>query len=311
MKKITDIMIRGIVLVFIMFLSRNLKNYLLIRFDIESVVNITSSFRRLHLLMAFAFILLLFFAYNKKTILRYRPDNLSLRKVLPWLIVAYVPFVLYYVLNAWINTYGLTYVPVFQILQILGLLLLALYVLLLFIALFGYTYLKKLIKNYYRQLYFFVPAYIIASIAFILFQKTWYFFSLMVVKILNFLFGLFYNSTVSYAGDSPLLAVDNFKVLIGPPCSGIDSMLLFTAFFAVLYALDKETIDIKRYAIAFIIGFLGVILVNILRLFLLILVGVHISPDLAVGLFHTQAGWLLFVIYFLLFYYLVNRFIKK
>jgi len=41
------------------------------------------------------------------------------------------------------------------------------------------------------------------------------------------------------------------------------------------------------------------------------LVGIHISPEIAVGFFHTNAGWVLFILYFLAYYWLIKRWIYK
>ena len=103
--------------------------------------------------------------------------------------------------------------------------------------------------------------------------------------------------------------INDFAVLIGAPCSGIDSLFLFIAFFLGLFALDHKRIKAREYMIALVLGIFGVLSVNILRLLLLLLVGVHISPELAVGLFHTNAGWVLFVIYFICYYIVIRKFI--
>jgi exosortase/archaeosortase family protein len=65
------------------------------------------------------------------------------------------------------------------------------------------------------------------------------------------------------------------------------------------------------YILVFIIGLLGVYLVNVLRLLLLIIAGVHISPRFAIGLVHTNAGWVFFIAYFLCYYLIVRKFIYK
>ncbi|MCK5630517.1 MAG: archaeosortase/exosortase family protein, partial [Nanoarchaeota archaeon] len=92
---------------------------------------------------------------------------------------------------------------------------------------------------------------------------------------------------------------------------GIDSILFFIAFFSALFALDHNKIKRKSYIIFFIIGLIGVFFINVLRLLLLILVGVHISQELAVGIFHTNAAWVLFVAYFFFYYQFIQKYIYK
>jgi hypothetical protein len=118
----------------------------------------------------------------------------------------------------------------------------------------------------------------------------------------------FYAITFDYTNFTNI-NIGDLSLAIGPPCSGIDSILLYLAFFSALFALDHKRIKKKTYAAAFVIGLVGVFFVNILRLLLLILIGVHMSADFAVGLFHTNAGWLFFVLYFLLYYVVIRRYI--
>ncbi|MEA3515425.1 MAG: archaeosortase/exosortase family protein [Nanoarchaeota archaeon] len=70
----------------------------------------------------------------------------------------------------------------------------------------------------------------------------------------------------------------------------MDSILFFIAFFSALFVLDHNKIKRKSYIIFFIIGFIGMLFINVLRLLLLILVGLHISEELAGGIFHTNAA---------------------
>ena len=72
---------------------------------------------------------------------------------------------------------------------------------------------------------------------------------------------------------------------------------------SVLFATSKR--------LFYLIGIFGVVFTNLLRLFILILVGVEISPDLAVGLFHTNAGSIFFIAYFLIYYEITTRFCYK
>ena len=52
----------------------------------------------------------------------------------------------------------------------------------------------------------------------------------------------------------------------------------------------------------FIPASIGLFAINILRVYILILIGALFSRDLALGLFHTYAGLILFVLYFISFW---------
>jgi exosortase/archaeosortase family protein len=68
----------------------------------------------------------------------------------------------------------------------------------------------------------------------------------------------------------------------------------------------------KTWAIfLFFVGAVGMFLTNLLRIFLLFIVGVYISPSFAVGMFHTNVGWILFIIYFFIYWWIVSKVIYK
>ncbi len=50
---------------------------------------------------------------------------------------------------------------------------------------------------------------------------------------------------------------------------------------------------------------LGVFLLNVVRIYLLFLVAINVSRDIAIGMFHTNAGYVLFCAYFFGFLYFV------
>ncbi len=79
----------------------------------------------------------------------------------------------------------------------------------------------------------------------------------------------------------------------------------------ILYFIYHKKLKIPLTIALFFIGALGMFLTNILRIFILFIVGAHISPDLAVGLFHTNVGWILFILYFFIFWYIASKFVYK
>ncbi len=117
---------------------------------------------------------------------------------------------------------------------------------------------------------------------------------------------LVYWLTIVFPGDSVLippmtLRVQEFGVLIGEACSGVFSIFLFSALFGMLIALDWRKTIAWRAVVLFIFAMVGLFLVNVLRVYLIVLVGALYDPELAVGLFHSYVGSVLFLIFFVLF----------
>jgi len=134
-------------------------------------------------------------------------------------------------------------------------------------------------------------------------QGLWPFFSAIVAKLVCICLSAIYPD-LSYSVNSegiPTIIVGSFGARIGAPCSGIESMLLFTSLFLIIVAVDLDKIDVKRALIVFFPALLGVFLLNVVRICALFMVGIHISRDFAVGMFHANAGYVLFCAYFFAF----------
>lgn len=176
------------------------------------------------------------------------------------------------------------------------------------VGVFSFGYLKKIYKEFTLQIWITTTLTVVAYFLLMFFQSLWPYFSYSITIILYGMFSPFYPTYLELR-ESPFLDVSGFGVSIGAPCSGIESLFLFAAFSIGIYALDHKKIKNTPFWIATVIGIVGIYFVNILRLFLLVLTGIYISPDFAVGMFHTNVGWILFVIYFLFYYYIIRKFI--
>lgn len=187
-------------------------------------------------------------------------------------------------------------------------------------AVYSIDFIRQFVKTFKKE----VVVCIIISIVFygvmLLFQNLWLVFSSIVSGILYDVFHIFFDnvnylpfvpSATMTEGGGPVLMLGNFSAIIGKPCSGIDSLLLFTSVYALIFILDRKKLNITRAIIAFFIGAVGMFATNILRIFLLFIIGAYISPTFAIGLFHSNVGWILFIAYFAIFWYIASKFVYK
>lgn len=271
--------------------------------------NANKVFSKIDGLKIFASAGLFFALYYKKDIAAIAHNSLNLKKSLLFFITAELAVVLYYAVRFVNNYYDITGGLILYLILFLKLVALCAAFIFLTISIFQYDYILKFINNFRIAL----PIIFLVSIALyqilIYFQKQWFFFSEILSVTLYRALTPFYNVIYDLSQGVPILQINNFAISIGSPCSGIDSMLLFVLFFGSLFALDHRRLDTKMCIFFFILGFIGVYFVNVLRLLLLIIIGVHLSPELAVGLFHTNAGWLFFLLYFFLYFVIIKRFI--
>lgn len=113
--------------------------------------------------------------------------------------------------------------------------------------------------------------------------------------------------------DEKILGLGDFVVNIAPACSGYEGVGLVTAFTAIYLWLYRQQLRFPRVLLLFPLAATAIWLLNVVRIDILILIGYHWSPEVAVGGFHSQAGWLSFIITSLLILWLAgdSRFFSR
>ncbi len=255
----------------------------------------------------FSFVLILLFIYfNKKELAKIK-SLFSSKDLGIFLILAIFLFYLNFRLKYTLNNY-LTALPAIMILDILTYLIASI---LLFIAIFSFDYTKTILTKFIAQLstlFVFFISFFFLGLAL---ERTWLFFSKLVAAANYNLLSIFFkNTSLAFSDLTPLLRLNNFSIAIGSPCSGTDSLLLFTYLFFIVIFFSKKNYNFKTASLAFFIGLIGMFATAVLRVFLLMAVGNH-YPNFALTLFHSNLGWSLFVIYFFVFYYLFSKLTPK
>ncbi len=188
-----------------------------------------------------------------------------------------------------------------------------LFIVFLALAVYNAKFITFFLKKFYIDIGFFAAVLLSYYKLIDWFQNSWLFFSTAVGKVLQFVFSKIFDDVVFYVSKTggPVLGVGDFRVGISKVCSGIDSLLFFISLFAILVVLNWKDLDKKRMALLFIPGLIGTFLLNIIRVFLLIVIAVKISPEFAVDTFHTNAGWILFLGYFITFWHFGSKWVLK
>lgn len=92
-----------------------------------------------------------------------------------------------------------------------------------------------------------------------------------------------------------VIGTPEFRVMVADSCSGIEGLVLITAFLALYGVLFRDDLRLRRFGLViWPLALLVSWLFNAVRITVLILIGVHVSPELAVNGFHSFAGWLMF-----------------
>ncbi len=111
-----------------------------------------------------------------------------------------------------------------------------------------------------------------------------------VVWLLN-LFGEPYSDPANY-----VIGLGDFAVLVERPCSGIQGLALITTFLIAYLVLQRRELRFPQAWALLPAGLVASFALNIVRIATLILIGASGWPDLAVGAFHSHAGWLIFTL---------------
>ena len=110
----------------------------------------------------------------------------------------------------------------------------------------------------------------------------------------HWILSLYETDVVVDVGRSVLGAGD-FHVRVLKECSGYEGIGLVTAFLAFYCWLMRRQLRFPHALLLIVIGIVVSWTLNALRIALLISVGRHVSPQIALDGFHSQAGWVAFL----------------
>lgn len=257
------------------------------------------------------FILILFFVAYRKKLFELKEQKFEIKSLLIFGILEILALISYFKFKGFILD-NLEIVNanlhLFQFLIYLGLFLTLVF---LGLAVFGWNYVKNFTKKFKKEILIFIGLFFIIYILSYYVQQSWHYFSFIVAKSVSWLLNLVSTSTLTFENQLPVIMFEGFKAAIDSPCSGIESTFLFTMLYLFIASLDWNVFNKKKLIIMFIPGVISVFILNIFRIFILFLLGAYVSPDLALGAFHTNASWILFLAYFGLFWILGYKWMKK
>ena len=255
----------------------------------------TSTYSVFFSLPAFTLLLVIFFmVYNRNVFVRSSSESQVvirfLFSVLSFLFILFYYLIRYEIIAFFTNSSTLLLIS--WLLYLLGVVCLALVI---------YS------PAFFRQTYFSLFVFsIIASFFYIIttiLWQAWYYMSLGVAKVVVFVFSLFTSQTsLQVTAVDPVVTLQNFTVIIGPPCSGIESLSMFFGLWLLLFVYEQDRLQVGRSVVVLFVGLVGAYVLNIFRVALILMMGTK-NPDFAVGLFHSQVGWVLFSVFILVLLY--------
>lgn len=156
--------------------------------------------------------------------------------------------------------------------------------------------------SFWKQLIRLTPieigiAYACAAVAVVggyLSQEGWNSLSSATLNLSHWFLSL-YESNVVLDNENRILGIGQFRVQVFHGCSGYEGVALMTAFLAVYTWVFRRDLRFPNVLLLFPIGIAAVWTLNALRIAVLVSIGAHVSPDVAVQGFHSAAGWISFL----------------
>lgn len=111
--------------------------------------------------------------------------------------------------------------------------------------------------------------------------------------LVHFFLSLLYPDVVVDPSEQ-IIGTSRFRVVIAPSCSGYEGLGLVGVFLMVFCFVFRERLRFPHVFILFPVGLALVWVLNAARIAMLIAIGTSWSSELALGGFHSQAGWLAF-----------------
>jgi len=109
------------------------------------------------------------------------------------------------------------------------------------------------------------------------------------------LLGLVYP-VVEAIPDEGILGAGGFKIAITEECSGYEGIALIVVFLALYLIQFRRELRLPQALFVIPLGVTLMWLFNALRLAILITIGASWSSEIALGGFHSQAGWISFIL---------------
>jgi exosortase E/protease (VPEID-CTERM system) len=103
-----------------------------------------------------------------------------------------------------------------------------------------------------------------------------------------------FTQDIGYSPDDAIIGVGEFFVVVAPECSGLEGIGLIVVVLSVYLWSARTRLFFPRALWLVPVGVALVWFGNAMRIALLLAVGVHISPEIALSGFHSKAGWIFF-----------------
>ncbi|WP_425409480.1 exosortase E/protease, VPEID-CTERM system [Hyphococcus sp.] len=105
-----------------------------------------------------------------------------------------------------------------------------------------------------------------------------------------------YEQNVTTIPEKRVIGVDGFEVNIAAACSGYEGIGLVLVFLAIYFWIFRSVLKFPNVFLILPVGVATIWILNSVRIAALVSLGAHVSPEIAISGFHSQAGWIMFLL---------------
>ncbi len=125
-------------------------------------------------------------------------------------------------------------------------------------------------------------------------QQSWKLLSTATLVVSRWLLSL-YEQDVIVDMQTRTFGTEEFRVHIEPACSGYEGIALIIVFLAIYLWVFRHQLRFPNALCLVPIGIVAIWLLNSVRIALLVSIGAHLSPAVALNGFHSWFGWIAFL----------------
>ena len=126
-------------------------------------------------------------------------------------------------------------------------------------------------------------------------QQSWSILSEATFHLTAFFLSL-YEGDVTTILDERIIGIGDFEVNIAAACSGYEGIGLVATFLALYLWMFRADLKFPNVLLMFPVGIGAIWTLNSVRIVALLSIGAHVSPNVAMTGFHSQAGWMMFLL---------------
>ncbi|MEM1417430.1 MAG: exosortase E/protease, VPEID-CTERM system [Myxococcota bacterium] len=125
-------------------------------------------------------------------------------------------------------------------------------------------------------------------------EELWYGLADVTLVLVVVGLGLVASGRIVTEAEARMVGLDDFLVEIAPVCSGMEGLGLIAVLTLAWLVVRRRELRFPQALLLVPLGLVAVYAANVVRIVALILLGARVDPEVALGGFHSKAGWLFF-----------------